>query len=183
MKHVGHVSGEGGPLLIADAALTLGWRGREEGGADYRLVCALFDERGEDLDGLPIDLGAGSGVLWELCGSGSADVFLPSDHEVLLVRAWLDDEDALFDLAEATAEERAFLGHVTVITGAATILWASESGACFENEVRLGRPVGDTSIDAPALTLPLPRGTYGCFHDVVEVDGGVARRCFIERVP
>ena len=183
MKHVGHVSGEGGPLLLADAHLLVGWRGTEEGGADYARAASLFDEQDPEPDGVEIPLGAGHGVLWEMHGAGTTDVFR-EDDDVYLVRSWLDDESALPDLAEAEPFEQTRLGAIDVRSGALAILWAAESAICLDPEsvAHGGRPGFATSIDGAALILRVPPGRYAFFHDEVELPGGFARRCRVTRV-
>jgi hypothetical protein len=44
LEEIGHVSGEGGPLLLADLITVTSWRGVEEGGKDYERACDLLAE-------------------------------------------------------------------------------------------------------------------------------------------
>ena len=98
---------------------------------------------------------------------------------MMLLRAWLDDEAVLDDLAEADGEDAHAIGQLDVRSGALALLWAPEDGACFDDEVlrRGGRPAADATIEGAALVLKLAPGRYEVWHDVVELDGGFARRC------
>lgn len=178
MRHIGHVSGEGGPLLLADATVARLWRGARNGANDYARACALFDGREPEPDAVSIALAGGAAILWELHGPGTADVFR-DDDELMLLRAWLDDEAALDALAEADGEDAREIGVLEVSSGSLALLWAPEDGRCFDDEVlrRGGRPAADSTIEGAALVLKLPPGRYEVWHDVVALEGGVARRC------
>src|SRR5215831_14567820 len=88
LVQVGHVSGEGGPLLLVDWKTALGWRGVEDGGRDYERACALFNEK-PLVEGLVIEVGGGSGLVWNMEGGGTADVFRRGSEYAVISRTWL----------------------------------------------------------------------------------------------
>jgi hypothetical protein len=180
MRHVGHVSGEGGPLLVADANLVRVWGGARDGSGDYARACALFDGHDPEPDAVSIDIGPGHGILWELHGPGSADVYR-SDDEIMLVRAWLDDEAALDALAEADGEQEQEIGELDVTSGAIALIWAPETGSVIDDDVirRGGRPPDELTVEGTVFVVRVPPGRYHVWHDWVELEGGVARRCRI----
>jgi hypothetical protein len=74
LEEIGHVSGEGGPLLLADLITVTSWRGVEEGGKDYERACDLLAEAPGG-EGCAIAIEGGTGVVWEMEGGGTAGVF------------------------------------------------------------------------------------------------------------
>ena len=69
LEEIGHVSGEGGPLLLADLITVTSWRGVEEGGKDYERACDLLLE-GPGREGCSMAIEGGTGVVWETWAVG-----------------------------------------------------------------------------------------------------------------
>jgi hypothetical protein len=177
---VGTVSGEGGPLLLADRETVTAWRGSDE---EYERLCTLFDER-PGAEGFVIAIDRGFGLVWEMEGGGTAYVFRRGRDYAVVARTWLEDPDdpgAPRALAEAAATELLRIGELVIRSGVLAILWAPESGHAFESIDAAGLPMGEMSMGGTGLTLEIAPGIYDCFHDRVTNSAGDARRCLIRR--
>ena len=115
-------------------------------------------------------------------------MFLDGSDRLLLVRAWLDDEQdledetsALTELARLSLNAQASIGVLEITCGVLAILWAPESGACIETLDVVGsmRPTGEMAIDGTGLLVGLPNGRYECVSDEVDGPVGSARRCHL----
>lgn len=188
MKYLHEVSAEGGPLLIADAAVARGWRGIEGGDAsDYRIACEMFDR--DTVQGCALTIGSGQGMVWDMEGAGVADVFALDSTHVVVVRAWLDDSvnaddfETVSRLAELPLRNALDFGSIKITSGALAILWATENGSCIGllDIPANWRPTGEMSSESSGLLVSMPQGLYSCLHDYVQVDGSEARRCHILR--
>ena len=174
MKHLGYINTEGGPLLIADAAVAKFWEGTYGDGADYKRACKVFDDE-PDVEGGAININNQAGLLWEMDGAGTADVFM-SDH-LVIVRTWPTDQSENTTpslLANEPLQNSFELGNLTVDTGAIAVFWAAENG---KNIQPLKVPPIKTAIPHNSgLITRVDNGTYSCLHDEVETKLGVARR-------
>ena len=178
---VGYISAEGGPLLIADAEVVRSWRGVE--GGDYERASALFDADSL-LEGGVLSIAGSDAVLWEMRGPGTAHVLAAKLGEVLLVRMWPKDDlgreaDRALRLGTALAESSQRIGSFRVSSGFIAILWAAESGDCIcdHDYKHAGRPSGEMAMDDAGLLVKVPPGRYECWHEAVETELAVARRC------
>lgn len=183
LNNLGTVSSEGGPLLITDAVIAQSWRGAtfvEED--DYERVCDILIEAPE-AEGILISIAEGKGLIWEMAGSGTSDVFLKNSTHLVVVRTWLDDPDdtetiALF--ANAPLQEHQHLGSLRIETGIVTILWAPESGQGITPKDFSGysTSIQGLSVGGSGLLVKLEPGDYQCLHDEIpETLGlGEARR-------
>ncbi len=88
MNYIGWINAEGGPLLLIDPALAPFWQGSS--GTDYDRACGLFDAN-SGIEGTPISVGAGKGILWEMGGPGTAHVFREDETHYIVVRPWPTD--------------------------------------------------------------------------------------------
>jgi hypothetical protein len=180
--HVGTASTEGGPFLLADARAVRAWHGGASN--DYEDLCKALDAAGPTW-GLAWPLGTHDATVWEPEGPGTADVFVPSKHSLLLVRglAFEGDWDAAIRLAAgAPPVEACLIGHVDVPSGVLAVLWSPEDGACVTDEDvmhRKSRPTGGLAIDGSSLLVAVPQGQYACFADLVRIPQGKALRCFV----
>ena len=122
-------------------------------------------------------------------GSGTADILRVSANEIMIIRAWLNDEGGLpeiLELAGKPALDRKHFADLRVDCGVLAILWAPESGTCIEpvdiSEIEdFQPPTGEIAIDGSALLVELSNGIYSLFHDEVELESGEsALRCHIE---
>lgn len=188
MFHSGTVSSEGGPLLLADAIAVHSWHGASEDSSDYERVCLLWDDL--NIPGFTIEIGEHQGIIWELGGAGTADVFCTEDGTIHLVRAWLResrDMASIHALAELPIHTVDPFASLRIGCGRLAILWAPESGECILPEDVNGTgnkpPSGDLSINGAGLVVSLPNGDYTCLHDRVELNGQKALRCHIVRTP
>jgi hypothetical protein len=184
-KEIGHVSGEGGPLLIADREIAVHWRGAEAGSEDYDRACALLDSGGDTELGT-IAIADGEGVLWEMEGGGTAEVFSRGPDHAVISRTWPenpDDEGAPRVLAEAPTGELEHFAELRVTSGIVAVLWAPENGGAFEELDEDGLPAGEMSMGGTGLTVKLAPGIYDCFHDALSNEAGDARRCHLIRRP
>ena len=185
MENLGYVSSEGGPLLIADAAIARNWQGATlDNVDDYQRACEIFDADSE-VQGEFIPIAESRGLIWDMGGAGTSDIFLKDSAHLVIVRAWLDDTDdeekAISDLAHTPLREYKDLGSLEVKTGLVAILWAPESGQCIEATDISGSAVSidGTSIDGSGLLVKLERGAYKCLHDEFTGKHGDARRCHL----
>ena len=183
LEEIGYVSGEGGPLLLADRMIAVSWRGCEAGGKDYERACALLlDER--PIEGCSIGIAQGVGLVWDMEGDGTAAVFRRAPSYALLTRIWPEDPydpEALRTLAEAPSVDRSRIAELSIRSGILAVLWAPEDGRAFESLDSMGLPMGEMSMGGTGLTLELAAGLYNCFHDFVENAAGEARRCHLVR--
>ncbi len=178
MTQVGYINAEGGPLLVMDASVALLWKGVDEGGIDYKRACALFD-KSPTIEGGDIPIGKTTGMVWEMKGPGTANIF--TNSHLMIIRAWLvdpTDNAAVRQLAEHPVLALSELGQLTVSTGMLAILWAAENGKCIQTSADppSGCPTGATTFETAGLVLKVKKGNYKCQHDQVETIAGKARR-------
>jgi len=184
MKYLDNVDSEGGPLLIADATVARIWRGTES--SDYDRACEVFIQD-SSIEGYLISVGSKQGLVWEMGGEGTADVFLEGNDHLIIVRAWLEDPtdemSVLTVLAALPRTQTLSLGSLEITSGVLAILWAPESGESIETlEVaESARPTGEMMSESCGLLVALPNGVYSCWHDEVEHEGSEARRCHLIR--
>ncbi len=191
-RPLGTVSSEGGPLLIADAETAQNWRGfdedEDEENGDYQLACDALDAVPSS-PGVALKIGDANFVVWEMGGSGVADVMRISASEIMIVRTWLDEGNGLpttMELVAFPASERSHFADLTVHCGVLAILWAPENGSCILpadiTEIEdCQEPSSDIAINGSSLLVRLSNGNYSFFHDEVELETGEsARRCHIE---
>lgn len=163
--HVGFVSSEGGPYLIADAATARSWRGID--GPDYNELCSRLDERADGVLN-EFRLSALRFVTWEP-GVGVADVLLEKD-QVVLVYPSNSRIELPAPMAAGCLEVE-----VEVASGVLAVLWAPESGECITDEdltIHEARaPSGLLAINESSLLVPVASGVYRCFIIFSEIDG------------
>src|SRR5439155_2136638 len=85
MENIGVVNAEGGPLLLADFRFAQSWHGAEGDSSDYQRACDALDSEPR-LEGIEIPISEGRGVLWEMEGAGTADIFRMSENHIAIVR-------------------------------------------------------------------------------------------------
>jgi hypothetical protein len=175
---LGYIDAEGGPLLVADSSLVSYWKGIE--GEDYARACALFDSNPET-EGAEIDIGTGKGIVWEMQGAGTADVFKHSESHLCITRIWphnLKDSRAPQLIAEQPFRSDRRIGNLLVESGVLVILWAPENGSSIRllPDAAVSRPTGDMAIDTAGLVVRVSRSFFACFHDYVETSAGNGRR-------
>ncbi len=113
VSRIGVVSGEDGPLLLADRQAIETWRGSDGDGSDYERIMALPFLTGE-FNVTPDRVG----VAWEIEGAGSVVAYRDADV-VVLQREWADD--AVVVDRPPSAE---VLGHVVVTSGLVVVIWS-----------------------------------------------------------
>lgn len=179
MEHLGVINTEGGPLLLADFKMAQLWRGTDNDSADYQRACTLFDSNPAQ-EGIAISIADGVGILWEMGGAGTADVFRINQRQIVVVRSWLNDPQSSYDIEKlASSPAKGFLeiGQIVLTSGALSIFWAAEDGRCFRNtDLKARRPSGETSVEESALIVQVENRTYRCQHDQIEMGCGTARR-------
>jgi hypothetical protein len=151
MESLGYINAESGPLLIVDGALASVWTGIE--GSDYKRACALFDGNPK-LDGCEIAVGVGRGIVWEMHGAGTSEVFRDSKSTIVIVRPWLCDpknRDALMSLAEQPLNQPVLIGNLSVESATIAIFWAAEKGK--GSSLRLERRSRDRPRKCPSTAL------------------------------
>ena len=174
---IGHVSTEGGPILIADHELIATWTGVD--GRDYAELVNRFDA--DETPVVAIRRNGLDGLAWHV-PIGTVDVWRLGQGSILLVRVWVDRDEIAADLAALPARDLTPLGFITISTGWLTILWAPENGA---EAVSIDPADGlalNLSVGGSGLVATLPVGRYECASDEVEIGEGMARRCFIREI-
>jgi len=175
---IGHVSTEGGPLLVADRDDVLGWSGATGPNDDYGRACELLDRVPNGAGGT-MPLGAGTGLVWDM-PTGTADVWRRGADTIVISRPWVDDDENVASyLAALPPKDPIPLGELSVRSGWIVVLWAAASGKDIArvppaNGRSLGLSVGDD-----ALMASLAVGRYHCYHDEVADGRGSARRCWL----
>lgn len=174
----GTVSGEGGPLVIADAVDLHNWSGAE--GSAYELACAFLDEPGNE-EGGSLMVENSKFLLWELRGGGTADLFKVGEDCYLIVRIWPHGPYAAStEFAEVPRNlDSLYLGTIHVRSGFLGVLWAPENGNCIR-KIEDGRPSGDMALDDGAWVFQCPPGQYSFWHDELRMVVGNSRRCWVE---
>ena len=184
MENLGYVSSEGGPLLIADSAIAQNWLGATfDTQDDYQRACEIFDAEPE-VQGKLLTIANGMGLIWDMGGAGTSDIFLRDSTHLVIVRAWLDDPDdeaIVSTFAHTPLREHKKLGSLNIKTGIVAILWAPESGQTIEpTDISINAaPINNLGIDGSGLLVKLPIGEYQCLSDEFTTEHGDARRCHL----
>ena len=179
IENLGHVSTEGGPVLLIDRAGVGEWSGIE--GDDYMRACALLDEQGH---ASAIAVGRHRGLLWDM-PTGTADVWRMASDRLVLSRPWLnpDDENTLEvqarSLAELSGSDSLLLGRLQISSGWLAILWAPESGLQILQVPPTDGLALDLSVGHAAAVVGLTPGAYLCFQDEVRTETTSSVRCWI----
>lgn len=184
MDYVGWINAEGGPLLLMDMALAEYWEGCA--GTDYLRACALFDEN-PLLEGMPISVGTGEGILWEMSGPGVAHVFRDDDTHYVIVRPWATDpsnSEAPLVMAEQPWTPETRIGELSSGSGELLIFWAAEEGRAAKtmSTAEPNQRRGETAIEDSGLLLRVVASRFRCFHDEVETFVGIGRRLHLKVV-
>lgn len=180
--YCGVVDSEDGLLLLGDPTTLQLWRGTEDEQTQQDRIEAMF-EKGQP--GLTIPLGHGGGVIWDIDGPGSTDIFRDeATGNLKLVRCWLagdDDMEVVFALSNAPTELGKPFAEFEIKTGFVVIMWPTEPGSSIRSVDGGGYSlaVEEMMTDTCGMILPLPNGRYQCFHDEVETEQGEARRCHV----
>lgn len=171
---LGHVSTEGGPLLIADRAAIANWAGADGGG--YAELCdALL---ASETRALPISLDGSLGLAWDV-QTGTTHIWRMGPSSVLLTRAWVDQLGDLPRLAKQAMDDGDAFGPVTISSGWLVVVWAPEPGhSVLAAEPSDGLSL-DLSVGSAGLLIAMPTGNYEASGDEVDVDNASALRCLI----
>jgi hypothetical protein len=179
IENLGHVSTEGGPLLLIDRAGVGEWSGIE--GDDYTRACALLDEQG---NASAIDVGSHRGLLWDM-PTGTADIWRVASDRLVLSRPWLNPDDESTpeaqarSLAELPGSDSLVLGRLHVSSGWLALLWAPQSGSQILQVPPTDGLALDLSVGHAAAVVGLPPGAYLCFQDEVRTETTSSVRCWI----
>ncbi|SRR5712691_793507 len=179
MDELGHVSTEGGPLLLVDRDAVGSWFGID--GDDYDRACRLLDQN--EIGG-EIAVGKDRGLLWGV-PTGTAEIWRITPGSLVMSRNWLDTEAVRSEqeqarrLVDIPRSHQFDLGRLTVRSGWVVILWATENGSDI---VKLDPADGlalDLSVGHAAVIVSLRAGEYLCSQDEVQHDGTSALRCWV----
>ncbi|MEO5928910.1 MAG: hypothetical protein ABIR47_03160 [Candidatus Kapaibacterium sp.] len=183
---LGDVDSEGGPFLIADAAVARKWGGLEEKWADYNRAWDVLKNNPDVLAG-EIMIGDARAVVWDARGPGTASLFRKNADHLILGRFWINEQDDFVPAARdclAVGIERAVVfGTIEVTSGVLAILWTPESGSCIESFIVPpdGRPAGEMGIESSSLLVEISPGTYRCLYDDFDREEWIFRRCHLLR--
>ena len=180
-EQLGHVSTEGGPLLVIDRDDLAQWQGIE--GKDYARADQLLALQ---RPGAEIDVGPVKGILWDM-PTGTAYIFRVRDGSLLINRPWPrsnDPETASVDnnaLAQLPRDQVRRFGTLNVRSSWIAVLWAPEPGLeIFEAAPQDGLELS-LSVGNSAIVVRLSAGAYGCYHEEVRLEGASAWRCWLIR--
>lgn len=178
MNHIFSLNAEGGPLLCVDAGAAARWKGAEDDAPDYANLCAAIDAQPEF--SATITLLAGfPGVVWEMQGAGTADVFVGDDGRITVVRAWLseDTNDEVGELADTEPVSRMVLGVIDVPSGVLAVFWSVESGRTIPQHIDSRfKQIDGTAIKGSVFALKTTTSRYTCSDELVKVRNSHARR-------
>jgi hypothetical protein len=178
MSHIFSLNAEGGPLLCVDAGAAARWNGAEGDAQDYGNLCAVIDAQPEfsatitPIAGLP-------GVVWEMQGAGTADVFVGDDGRITVVRAWLgeDANDAVEALADTEPVSRMVLGVIDVPSGVLAVFWSVESGRTIPQHIDSRfKQIDGTAVKGSVFVLKAATSRYTCCDELVKMRNSHARR-------
>jgi hypothetical protein len=180
-EFLGHVSTEGGPLLLLDADAAVLWTGASDDGLDYALAGAALGP-GADRAGGPIAREGVDAVVWSM-PTGTASVWRAGVDRLIVLRRWLTEPELHEESAPllASAKSAVALGRLRVASGYAVVMWAAEDGRALAP-----MPFGDRasfgfSVGHSGLVVSLAAGRYVAVHDS-PIDGdGFALRCVLSR--
>jgi hypothetical protein len=177
-RHLGHVSTEGGPLLIADLHVAANWAGAEGAARDYERAREAL-EAGPAVPGVQVDVAGATAVIWDM-PTGTADVWRHTPDILVVTRSFLELEDSRASLlASRQTENPILLGDFHVSSGWAVIMWAAVSGEEIDDlDVADGLAL-DLSVGHSGIIAALPPGDYRSYHDDVAYGSETAQRCLI----
>lgn len=177
LEFIGHVSTEGGPLLIADRTTLSGWTGVE--GGDYERLCDALVA--SEPRALAVGLAGSAALAWNV-PTGTAEAWRTSPSSVLLTRPWVDQEEDARRLAQPPMNGGEPLGRVSIPSGWLVVLWAPEPGSdVLAVEPRDGLSL-ELSVGCAALVIEMPPGEYECHGDEVDIGTASAWRCHLTPV-
>jgi hypothetical protein len=178
MNYLGHISTEGGPLIISDFNAVDDWNGIE--GHDYEQMCAIFDSD-LTLEGFSVNFKSYLPIAWELEGSGIIQIYNSND-EILLIKTWLSEKELDLNntelLTKPISKNNINIGNLTVNTDFIFLFWATESlyNVKIDKRKEQGRPNGSFSMEDSVFFLKTSVKNYSCLHDVINENGLFARR-------
>lgn len=164
--------------MCVDAGAAARWNGAVDDAQDYGNLCAAIDAQPEfsamitPIAGLP-------GVVWEMQGAGTADVFVADDGRVAVLRAWLsqDTNEDLKELADTKPVSRRVLGVIDVPSGVLAVFWSVESGRTIPQHIDSRfRQIDGTAIKGSVFALKATTSRYTCCDELVKVRNAHARR-------
>jgi hypothetical protein len=177
VRRLGHVSSEGGPLLLLDVSILPSWGGADVG--DYHRICDWLD-RHPDQPGYAAEVGPSEGLVWDV-RVGTADVFRVSSTRVVLSQPWLRDDARAGEAVSVPPHAARPFGSLPIRSGGLLAFWSPGRGS----EIQLGGSIGDgdavqvAGIDGAGIVVTLPAGTYTAWHDDVDTASVRARRCWL----
>ena len=160
-------------MLLVDALLAPSWSGSD--GEDYDRACTLL--MNGKIPGASILVGTGSGILWDIQGPGTVDVYSNEQGHFVLVRVWLDDaedeQEMLSKLARLPMQQHNEVGLLNITSGVLAIIWAAEAGQCVHympSEHSFHVMEEETATGESVLLVTIPKGTYSCLVDEISID-------------
>ena len=175
IKHLGTVSTEGGPLLLADLEDLRLWGGTDTN--DYSRANEVLDRQAVP-PGAVLSLGANTALLWDM-PTGTADVFRRSVCEIVIVRAWTSDEDKVTYVASLPSEKAVVIGKLNVRSGFIGIVWATENGSdIVKGSPADGQAIG-FAVEQSGMIAAMPAGLYTLYHDEPDLSLARGRRCWL----
>lgn len=171
---LGHVSTEGGPLLIADRTAIASWAGVDTD--DYDQLARALDV--SEPRALAVTRGGLLGLAWNV-PTGTTQIWRTGPSSLLLTRSWVDDVKDLPDLANLPMENGEALGAVSIRSGWLVVVWAAEScESVLAVEPKDGLSL-DLSVGGAGLVIRMATGEYECRGDEVDIGTAGALRCHI----
>jgi hypothetical protein len=181
-EYIDAVDSEDGLLVFGDAAALQMWRGTSSDEEDVNKIQSALTG---GLPGLDLPIANDTGVIWNMEGPGTADVFRdePSGH-ILLVRSWLTDPESMESVLAFSSIDAALnnaFAQFHIHSGCLAILSSTEDGASIHNanetEYILSRQ--DMMTETSGMLLPITSGHYFCYYDKIEIEEEEAIRCHV----
>ena len=174
---IGHVSSEGGPLLVGDYCVLKQWNGIEND--DYDLLIQ------NPLEDFPHKIGGRTTIAWDTLGGAVVSVHVKDKGSIVLVRSY--EEVAGNDkYVDCPGQDEELIGVITIISETMLVLHATESAALLEPPRRNSAPgpSGALVFEGSALAIPLCNGDYRLTSDYVFGGDGFfcAKRLTVEAV-
>lgn len=188
LKHLGVVDAEVGLLLLGDPVTLQLWHGSD---SEQTQMARIESAVREGKPGLNVSISNQASAVWDMQGSGSADIFYEEiSGEIVIIRCWLDDLEskaeipAIEDFGMTSADLSIAFAEFEVKTGLLAILCILERGNCIHctNEFSCFLSDEEMMTSTSGILIPVPKGRYQCFHDELTRKHGQARRCRLVRV-
>ncbi|MBC1342625.1 hypothetical protein HCB40_04110 [Listeria welshimeri] len=159
-NEIGHVSTEGGPILIGDYKVITKWNGIDTDDYDK-----LIETPEEDFMYKIADKTVG---VWNPEGGSFIGIHSNHQDEFTFIKSYTKYEED-YKYIGAVGRNEEIIGDVEIFSNTLLILYAPESGVLLEplKENSITRLKGDLAFEESVLSIPVTNGTYRLVSDFV----------------